>query len=139
MCEVVTWTPSSSRSSGASRSVITLQRAPLRLAATANFTGALSRDTLVPELSLPVRVPFATTPLVVARKLVMFALIESLDDVAAFAAAGCASVTVAASAARMTGRGLMATLVPRRTMPIRYLAVRRVLLAAQARWAGLSA
>ena len=28
-----------------------------------NLTGALSRDTLVPERSLPVSVPFATTPL----------------------------------------------------------------------------
>jgi hypothetical protein len=56
---------------------MTLHREPARAAATLNLTGALSRDTLVPELSLPVSVPFATTPLAVAWKLVIFALIES--------------------------------------------------------------
>jgi hypothetical protein len=35
----------------------------------------------VPELSAPVSVPFATTPLAVARKLVMVAVSESLDEV----------------------------------------------------------
>ena len=58
------------------------------MAATRNLTGALSRDTLVPERSLPVSVPSATTPLAVARKLVIFALIDSVDDVAASAEAG---------------------------------------------------
>src|SRR3954471_19697271 len=82
MCDVLTCTPSSSRSSGASRSVMTLHRRPWRLAATRNLTGARSRDTLVPERSLPVSVPSATTPLAVARKFVIFAVIENLDDVA---------------------------------------------------------
>src|SRR5919109_660301 len=80
MCEVLTCTPSSSRSSGASRRVMTSQRRPRRLAATRNLTGARSRDTLVPERSLPVSVPSATTPLAVARKLVILADIESLGD-----------------------------------------------------------
>ena len=82
MSEVVTCTPSSSRSSGARRKVITLHRPPRGLAATANLTGALSRDTPVPELNLPVNVPCATTPLDVGRKRVIFAVIDSLDDVA---------------------------------------------------------
>ena len=60
-----------------------MQREPRRLATTANFTGALSRDTLVPELNLPVNVPLATTPLAVAWKLVMVALIESVEGAAA--------------------------------------------------------
>ena len=71
------------------------------MAATRNLTGALSRDTLVPERSLPVSVPSATTPLAVARKLVIFALIDSVDDVAASAEAGTANATAAASAASM--------------------------------------
>ena len=57
-----------------------LHRAPLRAAATANLTGALSRDTLEPDRSLPLSVPFATTPAAVARKLVILAVIESRDD-----------------------------------------------------------
>jgi hypothetical protein len=57
-----------------------LHRAPRLAATTANFTGALWRETLVPELSVPVSVPFATTPVAVARKLVIFAVSESLDD-----------------------------------------------------------
>ncbi|HEY2437774.1 MAG TPA: hypothetical protein VGH93_11380 [Solirubrobacteraceae bacterium] len=55
------------------------------MATTANRTGALSRDTPVPELNLPVRTPFARTPLAVARKLVIFAVIESRDGVARLA------------------------------------------------------
>src|SRR4051795_8275190 len=82
MCEVFTCTPSNSRSSGASRSVMTLHRRPRRTAATRNRTGARSRDTLVPDRSLPVSVPSATTPLAVARKLVIFAVIDTFDDVA---------------------------------------------------------
>src|SRR5436305_5788704 len=81
MCEVVTCTPSSSRSSGASRRVMTSHRPPRGLAATANLTGALSRETLVPERSLPLSVPSATTPLAVARNLVIVAVMENLDDV----------------------------------------------------------
>src|SRR4051794_9785763 len=102
MCEVVTCTPSSSRSSGASRRVMTSQRAPRGGATTWNLTGALSRDTLVPERRLPVSVPSATTPLAVARKLVIFALIDTVDDLAALADAGTANVTAATSAASMT-------------------------------------
>lgn len=60
---------------------MTSHRPPRLAAATANRTGALSRDTLVPERSEPERTPFATTaPLAVARKLVIFAVIDSLDD-----------------------------------------------------------
>jgi hypothetical protein len=80
--------------------VITLHRAPWLAAATANFTGALWRETLVPELSLPVRVPFATTPLFVAWKLVIVAVSESLDeamrDALGFALAGGASIAAKA-------------------------------------------
>ncbi|MFL5859625.1 MAG: hypothetical protein ACJ780_02430 [Solirubrobacteraceae bacterium] len=47
----------------------------------ANRTGALSRDTLAPELSFPVKVPSATTSAAVARNLVIFAVIETRDDV----------------------------------------------------------
>ena len=107
MCEVRTCTPSSSRSSRASRRVITSQRRPRRWAATRNLTGALSRDTLVPERSLPVSVPSATTPLAVARKRVIFALIESLDDTAASAEAGTANERAATSAASMTVSGFI--------------------------------
>jgi len=71
------------------------------LAATRNLTGAWSRDTLVPERSLPVSVPSATTPLAVAWNLVIFALIESVDEVAALADAGTANATAAANAASM--------------------------------------
>lgn len=93
---------------------MTLHRAPRRLAATANLTGALSRDTPVPELSLPVSVPFATTPPVVARKLVIFAVIDSLEDVvAALAAGAAANATAAAIAASMAMRGLMPRRLPR--------------------------
>src|SRR3954469_20306471 len=107
MCDVLTCTPSSSRSSGASRSVMTLHRRPWRLAATRNLTGARSRDTVVPERSLPVSVPSATTPLAVARKLVIFALMESVDDEAALAEAGTANAIVAASAASVMVWGFM--------------------------------
>src|ERR1700760_5005539 len=82
MLEVVTCTPSSSRSSGASRSVMTSHRPAFALATTANFTGALACDTRLPELRLPVSVPLATTPPAVARKLVIFAETDSLDDMA---------------------------------------------------------
>ncbi|HET7049358.1 MAG TPA: hypothetical protein VFI54_13940 [Solirubrobacteraceae bacterium] len=51
------------------------------MATAANLTGALSRDTPEPDLSLPVSVPCATTPLAVARNLVIFAVIDSIDDV----------------------------------------------------------
>src|SRR3954453_6147175 len=112
MWDVLTCTPSSSRSSGASRSVMTLHRRPRRLAATLNLTGALSREMLPPERSLPVSVPSATTPLAVARKLVIFACIESDDDVAALAAAGTANARMAAIAASMAVRGLMRSAVP---------------------------
>src|SRR6476469_3861987 len=91
---------------------MTSQRRPRRAAATRNVTGALSRDRLVPDRSLPVRTPSATTPLAVARKLVIFALIERLDEVAALADAGAANTTMAASAASMEVRGLMANAVP---------------------------
>src|SRR4051812_14293430 len=99
MSEVVTCTPSSSRSNGARRRVMTSQRRPTCAAATRNLTGALSRETLLPERRLPVSVPFATTPLAVARKLVIFALIESVDDGAALADAGTANAAAATSAA----------------------------------------
>jgi len=59
---------------------MTLHRAPLLAAATAKCTGALWRVTPVPEFNLPVSVPSAVTPLAVARKLVIFADSESLDD-----------------------------------------------------------
>ena len=78
---------------------MTSQRRPRRTAATLNFTGARSRDTLVPERTLPVSVPSATTPLAVAWKLVIFAFIEKFDDEAASAEAGTANSTAAASAA----------------------------------------
>src|SRR3954466_5368941 len=91
---------------------MTSQRRPRRAAATLKLTGALSRDTLVPERRLPVRVPSATTPLAVARKLVIFALIETVDDVAALADAGTANATAATSAASMTVRDLMPAHVP---------------------------
>jgi hypothetical protein len=73
------------------------------LATTANLTGALSCDTLVPELSRPVRTPSATTPPPrVARNLVIFAVIESLDDLApvfvALAFALATGATIAAHA-----------------------------------------
>jgi hypothetical protein len=55
------------------------------LATTAKFTGALSRDTLVPERSVPFSVPLATTPLALARKLVILADSENLDDEAPLA------------------------------------------------------
>jgi hypothetical protein len=61
---------------------------------------------------LPVSVPFATTPLAVAWKLVIFALIESVDDLAASADAGTANATAAASAASMAVRSLMPNAVP---------------------------
>src|SRR4051812_42914799 len=112
MCEVWTCTPSSSRSSGARRRVMTSHRRPLRLAATLNRTGALSRDTLVPERSFPVNVPSATTPLAVAWKLVIFALIDIEEDVAALADAGIANATMAAEAATMNEWGLMARRYP---------------------------
>src|SRR4051812_23342145 len=68
---------------------------------------------LPPERSLPVSVPSATTPLAVARKLVIFACIESDDDdVAALAAAGTANARMAAIAASMAVRGLMRSAVP---------------------------
>ncbi|MGH2890120.1 MAG: hypothetical protein ACRDNJ_10880 [Solirubrobacteraceae bacterium] len=51
---------------------------------TANFTGALSRDTFVPECSVPLNLPAATTPVAVARKLVIFAVSDSLDVGPAF-------------------------------------------------------
>jgi hypothetical protein len=61
--------------------VMTLQRPPRLAATTANRTGALSRDTLVPERSVPDSTPLATTaPRAVARKLVIFAVIDNLDD-----------------------------------------------------------
>ena len=78
---------------------MTLHRPLCGLATTANLTGALSRDTLVPERGLPVSVPCATTPRAVAWKLVIFALIESVDDVAALADAGTANAVAATSAA----------------------------------------
>src|SRR3954449_629263 len=99
MSEVVTCTPSSSRSNGARRRVMTSQRRPTCAAATRNLTGALSRETLLPERRLPVSVPFATTPLAGARKLVIFALIESLDNGAAVAGAGTPNAAAATSAA----------------------------------------
>jgi hypothetical protein len=52
------------------------------LATTAKFTGALSRATLLPDRSVPFSVPLATTPLARARKLVILADNENLDDVA---------------------------------------------------------
>src|SRR4051794_18839567 len=114
MCEVVTCTPRSSRSSGARRSVMTSHRRPRRAAATLNLTGALSRATLVPDRRRPVSVPSATTPLAVALKVVIFALIEREDDVAASAVAGTANATVAASAANMAGWGFMPGALPLR-------------------------
>ena len=89
-----------------------MHRRPRRTAATRNLTGALSRDTLAPERSLPVSVPSATPPLAVARKLVMFALIEKEDDVAAGAEAGAANATAAVTAASKMGRGFMPSLYP---------------------------
>ena len=83
MCEVWTTAPRSSRSSGASRNVITLHRRRPPAATTAILTGALSRETLVPERSLPVSTPLAATPAAVARKLVIFADKDSLEVVAA--------------------------------------------------------
>jgi len=62
----------------------------------------------VPERSLPVSIPSATTPFAVAWKLVIFALIESVDFVAAPADAGRANATAAASAASMMVWGFMA-------------------------------
>ena len=91
---------------------MTSHRRPRRWAATRNLTGALSRDTLVPERSLPVSVPSATMPLAVARKLVIFALIDSVDEVAASAEAGTANATVAASAASSAVRGFMPEALP---------------------------
>src|SRR6185437_10497658 len=61
---------------------MTSHRPPLALAATANLTGALACETLLPELRLPVSVPVATTPPRCARKLVIFADSESLDGTA---------------------------------------------------------
>src|SRR3954454_8991357 len=78
---------------------MTLHRRPRRLAATRNLTGALSRETLVPERSLPVSVPSATTPLAVARNLVIFAVIESLDDVPPLVGALAFALAVGATAA----------------------------------------
>jgi hypothetical protein len=71
------------------------------LATTANLTGALLCDTLLPERSFPVKVPSATTPRAVARKLVIFAAKESLGDLATtvddFALAGGATTAARAS------------------------------------------
>src|SRR3954454_23210289 len=100
MWEVLTCTPSNSRSSGASRRVMTLHRRPRRAAATRNLTGARSRDTLVPDCSFPVSVPSATTPLAVARKLVIFAVMETLDDVAPLVGGLAFAVAAGATAAR---------------------------------------
>src|SRR6476660_5363082 len=93
---------------------MTLHRELLDAAATLNLTGALSRETLVPDWSLPLSVPSATTPLGVARKLVILALIEREDDVAASAVAGMANATIAASAASMAEWGFMSAGVPAR-------------------------
>src|SRR5579875_2164364 len=78
--EVCTCTPSSSRSSGARWSVRTSQRPRLAFAWTANVTGARSRDTPVPDASLPLSVPLARRPLLVAWKLVTLAVSESLAE-----------------------------------------------------------
>ncbi len=94
---------------------MTLQRVPLCAATTLNVTGARSRVTRLPERSWPVSVPSATTPLAVARKWVIFALIESVDDGAALADAGTANAAVAASTASTAERDLMAARYPPRT------------------------
>jgi hypothetical protein len=109
MFDVVTCTPRSSRLSGASRRVITLHRAPRLAAATAKLTGALWRETCVPELSAPVRVPFATTPLSVARKLVIVAVSDSLEATARAGERGLAFVGGATSAVRASTEKAAAT------------------------------
>ena len=60
----------------------TLHRPPRGLAATANLTGALSRDTPVPGAQLAGQGPLRDDAADVGRKRVIFAVIDSLDDVA---------------------------------------------------------
>jgi hypothetical protein len=91
---------------------MTLHRVRVARATTANLTGALSREVLEPERSLPVSVPLAKTPLAVAWKLVILAVIESLDDVPRlvggpeFAFAGCATTAANASAEKLAATSL---------------------------------
>jgi hypothetical protein len=79
------------------------------VAATAKLTGALWRETFVPELSVPVRVPFATTPLSVARKLVIFAVRDSLEVPARAGWVGLAFAGSATTAARASTERAAAT------------------------------
>ena len=80
-----------------------LQRALPALVSTAKRTGALWCDTPVPERSVPLNTPVATTPAAVAWKLVIFAVSESCEvRGAAFAAGATAAPKAATDITAMT-------------------------------------